>query len=93
VHVHDGDTFYVGAQTIRLRGIDTPELGQPLSGTAKGRLIALLHSGPITIVPRAEDIYGRVVADVFVGGRNVAQVLRAEGLAKPKPPPRHRSVS
>jgi endonuclease YncB( thermonuclease family) len=84
IHVHDGDTFYVGAETIRLRGIDTPELGQPLASAATRRLIALLHSGPVTIVPRAEDVYGRTVANVYVGGRDVAQVLRAEGYAKPR---------
>jgi endonuclease YncB( thermonuclease family) len=84
IHVHDGDTFYVGMETIRLRGIDTPELGQPLASAATHRLIALLHGGPVTIVPRAEDVYGRTVANVYVGGRDVAQVLRAEGYAKPR---------
>ena len=86
IHVHDGDTFYVGAETIRLRGIDTPELGQPRATDAMRRLIVLLHAGPVTIVPRAEDVYGRTVADVYVGGLDVAQVLRAEGYAKPRPP-------
>ena len=84
IHVHDGDTFYVGAETIRLRGIDTPEVGQPLASAATRRLIALLHAGPVTIVPRAEDVYGRTVANVYVGGRDVAQVLRAEGYEKPR---------
>ena len=86
IHVHDGDTFYVGAETIRLRGIDTPELGQPRAYDATRRLIQLLHAGPVTIVRRAEDVYGRVVADVYVGGRNVADVLRAEGFAKARAP-------
>ena len=83
IHVHDGDTFYVGAEVIRLRGVDTPELGQPKSAAATRRLVQLLHSGPVTIVPRAEDVYGRTVADVYVGGRNVADVLRREGYQKP----------
>ena len=86
IHVHDGDTFYVGPEAIRLRGIDTPELGQPRAYDATRRLIQLLHAGPVTIVRRAEDIYGRVVADVYVGGRNVADVLRAEGFAKARAP-------
>jgi hypothetical protein len=30
-------------------------------------------------VPYAEDVYGRVVADVFVNGHDVAGVLRREG--------------
>ncbi|MBI3635303.1 MAG: thermonuclease family protein [Candidatus Rokubacteria bacterium] len=83
IHVHDGDTFYVGETTIRLRGIDTPELGEPKSWEARRRLIELLGAGPVTIVPRAEDVYGRTVADVYVGGRDVSAVLRAEGFAKP----------
>src|SRR5438045_6147676 len=62
IHVHDGDTFYVGGETIRLRGIDTPELGQPRASEAKWRLIELLHAGPVTIVRHAEDVYGRIVA-------------------------------
>ncbi|MGH7276853.1 MAG: thermonuclease family protein [Candidatus Rokuibacteriota bacterium] len=83
IRVHDGDTFYTGAETIRLRGIDTPELGRPRSREAASRLIALVHEGPVTIVPRAEDIYGRTVADVFVRGYNVAEILRREGFEKP----------
>lgn len=84
IHVHDGDTFYVGADAFRLRGIDTPELRQPRADAARQRLAALLRSGPVTIVRRAEDVYGRVVADVYVGGHNVARILRAEGYAKPR---------
>lgn len=84
IRVHDGDTFYSGPETIRLRGIDTPELGQPKALAAKLRLIALLHDGPVTIVPRAEDVYGRIVADVYVHGRNVADILKSEGFEKPR---------
>ena len=86
IHVHDGDTFYVGAEAFRLRGIDTPEVGQPGADAATRRLIALLRSGQVTIVRHAEDVYGRIVADVYAGGRDVARTLRAEGYAKPRPP-------
>ena len=82
IRVHDGDTFYTGAETIRLRGIDTPELGRPRSREATNRLIALVHEGPVTIVPRAEDVYGRTVADVLVRGHDVAEILRREGFDK-----------
>ena len=85
IRVHDGDTFYVGAETIRLRGIDTPELGHPKAAEATRRLNALLSSGPVTIVPRAEDVYGRTVAEVYVAGREVADILRQEGFEKPRP--------
>ena len=83
IRVHDGDTFYAGAETIRLRGIDTPELGEPRSAEARRRLIQILSSGPVTIVPQVEDVYGRTVADVYVRGQNVADILRREGFQKP----------
>jgi endonuclease YncB( thermonuclease family) len=83
IRVHDGDTFSVGLVKIRLRGIDAPELGAPLGRVARRRLAEILGAGPVTIVPRAEDVYGRVVADVYVGGHDVADILRREGLAKP----------
>ena len=84
IRVHDGDTFYVGPEKIRLRGIDAPELGAPWSWMAARRLAELLREGPVTIVPRAEDVYGRIVADVYVRGHDVARVLRREGFAKPR---------
>lgn len=94
VRVHDGDTFYVGPDTIRLRGIDTPELGRPLSAQATWRLTTLLRSGWVTIRPRAEDRYGRTLADVYVNGWNVADVLRREGYSKPRSPRAvHRSAT
>jgi endonuclease YncB( thermonuclease family) len=86
IHVHDGDTFYVGADAYRLKGIDTPELGEARAEAARERLRALLRRGPVTIVRRAEDVYGRIVADVYVGGRNVARVMKDEGYAKPRAP-------
>ncbi len=87
IHVHDGDTFYVGREAIRVRGIDTPELGQPNAAAARWRLIQLLRSGPVTIVSRVTDVYCRTVADVYVSGRDVAEVLRREGFEKPRTRP------
>jgi endonuclease YncB( thermonuclease family) len=84
VRVHDGDTFSTVYGKVRLRGVDAPELHDARGEAARRRLAALLASGPITIVPRLEDIYGRTVADVYVGGRNVAAVLCAEGFDKPR---------
>jgi endonuclease YncB( thermonuclease family) len=86
IHVYDGDTFHSGRETVRIRGIDTPEIGRPHAWAAAARLYQLLRSGPVTIAPRVEDVYGRTVADVYVGGWNVADILRREGFAKPLPP-------
>ena len=74
----------MGLERIRLRGIDTPELNEPGGQAARQRLDQLLHEGSIRVVPRGQDIYGRTVADVFVDGRNVAEVLRQEGYGKPE---------
>jgi hypothetical protein len=78
----DGDTIRAGPDRIRLRGIDTPELNEPEGQAAKERLAELLRNGIVRIVPRARDVYNRLVADVFVDGQNVAEILRSEGFAK-----------
>lgn len=83
IHTIDGDTIRMGAERIRLRGIDTPKLSEPGGQAARQRLEQLLQEGPIRIVPHGQDVYGRTVADVFVNGRNVAEVLKQEGYAKP----------
>ena len=78
----DGDTIRVGSERIRLRGIDTPEMSELEGPAAKQRLEQLLRSGPIRIEPRGRDVYHRLVADVFVNERNVAEILRSEGFSK-----------
>jgi endonuclease YncB( thermonuclease family) len=78
----DGDTFDAAGVRYRLNGIDTPELYEPLGPQARERLQQLLALGPVTVYPVARDVYGWIVADVVVGGLNLAQVLRAEGFAK-----------
>ncbi|MBH0189020.1 MAG: hypothetical protein HP493_09300 [Nitrospira sp.] len=80
----DGDTIRAGPARIRLRGIDTPELSEPEGQAAKQRLAELLRNGIVRIVPRGRDVYGRLIADVFVEGQNVAERLESEGFAKTK---------
>lgn len=82
VSVVDGDTIRVGSQRIRLRGIDTPEMSELAGPAAKRRLEELLRSGAIRIVPRGRDVYDRLVAEVFVNDRDVAEILRSEGYSK-----------
>ncbi len=78
----DGDTFTNGGQRVRIRGMNAPELSDPGGAQARRRLNELLHSGNVTMTPRGVDKYGRTVADVQVNGQNVAEIMRAEGLAK-----------
>jgi micrococcal nuclease len=83
VQVIDGDTFRYRAERVRLRGIDTPELNEPGGQAARLRLEELLRSGPVRIVPHGRDVFDRLVADVFVEGQNVAEMLSWGGHAKP----------
>jgi len=83
LRVVDGDTFRLHGERIRILGIDTPERGEPGSGRATYRLLALLRSGNVVIVRHGKDVYCRTLADVYVDGWNVSAVLRAEGYAKP----------
>jgi endonuclease YncB( thermonuclease family) len=64
---------------VRLRGIDAPEIGTPDGFEAAQRLASLLREGAVTIVPVSHDVYGRTVADVFLNGQNLADLLTAEG--------------
>ena len=84
IYVVDGDTFHYGAERVRLKGIDTPEMSEPGGPAAKLRLEELLHNGLVHIVPHGRDVYNRLVADVFVDGQNVAELLRMDGFAKPR---------
>ncbi|RYM14841.1 thermonuclease family protein [Sphingobium cupriresistens] len=85
----DGDTLRcpeIGR--VRLLGIDAPEMpghcrkgrdcapGDPHS--SKASLARLIRAG-VTIAPVTRDRYGRTVAQVYAGGRNVAcEQLRVE---------------
>jgi endonuclease YncB( thermonuclease family) len=85
IRLIDGDTFAYGAERIRIRGIDTPEVSETGGFDASQRLDLLLREGPVVIIPQALDKYGRTLADVFVNDRNVAEVLKDEGYAKNRP--------
>jgi endonuclease YncB( thermonuclease family) len=84
----DGDTFALGSERVRLENIDAPETrgsrceAELVAGLkAKERLASLLRSGPLTIRRMGEDRYRRTLVRVLVGGRDVGEVLMAEGLA------------
>ena len=59
-----------------------PELSEPVGVDATKQLEELLTQGPARIIPRGKDIYDRlvadVVADVFVDGLNIAEMLAEE---------------
>jgi len=78
--VVDGDTFKtrLGA-TIRLAGVDCPEISQ-LGGTlAKSQLKSLIEGKLVTIYPVARDDYGRIVADVWDGTTCINDITKQHG--------------
>ena len=83
----DGDTIRVtGANgqkvTIRMACIDAPETAQGESGTQATLVLKqLLGAGPVEIRPQTVDRYGRTVAEVYAGGRNVNLEMVRLGMA------------
>lgn len=80
--VIDGDTFKVqngwkwdnkAGDTVRPTGYDTPEKGQTGYESAKQKLTNLILNKIVEIKnPQTIDTYGRLVADVYYNGRNLA---------------------
>ena len=87
VSVGDGDTIRVtdakGQKvTIRMACIDAPETAQGESGTQATLVLKqLLGAGPVEIRPQTVDRYGRTVAEVYAGGRNVNLEMVRLGMA------------
>lgn len=65
----DGDTIEIrGGETVRLLGIDTPELGEPYADEAKWALYDWVAHKPLRLEFDEEerDIYNRLLAFVYV---------------------------
>jgi micrococcal nuclease len=86
--VIDGDTILVDGERVRIMGLDAPEIDCHcprecrLAQEAKGALARLLAQPPV-IERHGKDRYGRTLARVTAGGRDVADSLIARGLARP----------
>lgn len=82
VSVIDGDTFECGSRTIRMTGIDAPEMpghcrpgrectpGDPYASTENLR--RLLAAGPVECRETDTDAYGRTVARCTAGGLDLS---------------------
>ena len=84
--VYDGDSFALLAADgrrlqIRLSGIDAPEKGQPFSDRSRRHLAELLAQHELVVTPIKKDVYGRLVANVSVGDRDVGLAQLRAGLA------------
>jgi endonuclease YncB( thermonuclease family) len=72
ITVQDGDSFIIQQTTIRLYGIDAPELKQNCysaddsiwrcGGEARNQLAKMLRKGDVKCEPLSKDRYGRTIA-------------------------------
>lgn len=81
----DGDTVDIagpdGESRVRLYGIDAPEMDQRYGREARGFIEAVVDSDDVLIDPMDLDPYGRVVAVLYVGGRNINREMVKTGAA------------
>lgn len=93
IRVVDGDTVEVakvrgGTETIRLLGIDTPEVygGAECGGKAASSLMKRLATGRVKVkTDRRQpkrDKYGRLLAYISKNGKDLNKVMVARGRAK-----------
>lgn len=79
--VIDGDTLFHDGRKIRIWGIDAPEIGEASGPLAKRQLERLIAARSLHVVPRAHDVYGRLVAQVLAGRGDIGQQMVASGFA------------
>lgn len=89
--VVDGDTIWLNGLNLRLESYDTPEPHNDICGgraevalahRASARLLELLNSNAFTVETARQDRYGRTLATIRIGGRDVGDILISEGLAR-----------
>ena len=92
--VIDGDTLWLGGQRLRAVGYDAPETRQNICGGAQevalgraatARLVQILNGGGIELRLVGHDRYGRGLVVISTRGRDVADILVSEGLARRYP--------
>lgn len=93
--VHDGDTIKcpTWAESVRLVGIDAPELRQacqdadgrpwPCGVAARDAVATMTAQEVVTCFIRGTDRYGRYLADCQHGWRDIGADLVGQGLAVP----------
>jgi micrococcal nuclease len=93
IRVVDGDTVDVDHLnkkfTVRLVGIDAPELGfgnfdpsQPFAKASKKHLTELIYNRIVDMKSYGSDNYGRMLAEVFSDNKNINIEMLKVGLAE-----------
>ncbi|MGP1484894.1 MAG: thermonuclease family protein [Campylobacter sp.] len=86
VNIHDGDSVTAITNEkdrvkIRLYGIDAPELKQPYGREAKRHLSKLTAKKDIKIVKKGKDRYGRTLAVLYSGNKDINAKMVSDGYA------------
>jgi micrococcal nuclease len=80
--VVDGDTIVIGTYSIRLSGIDAPELDHPYGKNAKWHLVNLTKGQKITAEFHGDQTYAREVATCYLpDGRDLSAEMVKAGMA------------
>lgn len=86
-HVSDGDTLWVkpdggGApRKLRLQGLDAPEICQAGGAASRDALGRLVANKTVNVTVKYQDAYGRGLARILVGERDVAAIMVQSGHA------------
>lgn len=91
----DADTFVEDGTTVRIAGVDAPEVGKIVPSEGKHQpqqagadlatdfLRELFAKGDVEVEETGDTTFGRQVAEVTVGGRDVGEQLIERGFARP----------
>ena len=89
--VASGDSFYLGGKTVRIAGIEAPQLygaacpkEASLGRKSAARLQAILNSGELEMTKVGQDLdrYGLLLRSVAVDGKDVGRTLVSASLAR-----------
>jgi len=86
--VADGDTLHAGGHKIQLMGFDAAEVRARcdaeavLARQATVRLQELASEHDVRFCPDGTDRYGRTLTVMLIDGKDVADILIGEGLAR-----------
>lgn len=93
VRITDGDTFKAmcfgqsGPVSVRVRGLDTDERGEPRWDAARQELRRRIEGVSLTLAPHHQS-HSRVVADVYANSHNVGWGMDEAGWSKASCPKR-----
>ncbi|MFN8268060.1 MAG: thermonuclease family protein [Chitinophagales bacterium] len=85
VRVKDGDTYVLRKGntdfTVRLKNVDSPELKQPYGYLSFVNTSKLLSGRMVSYDSTGKDLYGRVLADIWVNNQRLDSTLIRNGWA------------